>query len=346
MTKENLKIAVLREEFSMITSHPIQALALNQFVYWENRTKDAELFREEERQRFINDIHSKQDSTYEGRTNNDPKYGWIYKTAKELGKEMLLAAHETTIRRHLNSLEEKGYLFRRPNPRYKWDKTYQYRVNLVKIVKDLEGLGYPNKDYRWLTSEEDDKNVLEDQDNSLYEENAGSSMQNGDSKMLDADAIPEITPKLTSIQNDEEESRLNFQVLEKTTNVIAENFKGLSGKKYLSNTDVEGIFFVAEQNWPIELVLQWMTECFKQFTPRHPKDYIRSFKYVENYLFDQAYHAGLFKSEKNQEVTKGDKQSKKLGRDTKKTSVPNLYKQLRDQLSETDQWQTELECDF
>lgn len=210
MTTENLKIAVLREEFKVLTGHHIQALALNQFVYWENRTKDAKLYREEEKQRFNNENESNKEL---------PQYGWIYKTAEELAKEILLDVHPTTVRRHLKVLEEKGYLFKRTNSRYKWDKTYQYRVNLVKVVKDLERLGYPIKDYEWLTSGEGHKKSLGDQDNSSNKENAGSRMHNDSSKVFDAGAIPKTTTEITSNQKDEDASRsLNHQAVKDAVN--------------------------------------------------------------------------------------------------------------------------------
>lgn len=335
MTTENLKIAVLREEFTVLTDHYIQALALNQFVYWENRTKDAKLYREEEKQRFNNENESNKEL---------PQYGWIYKTAEELAKEILLDVHPTTVRRHLKVLEEKGYLFKRTNSWYKWDRTYQYRVNLAKVVKDLKRLGYPIKDYEWLTSGEDDKKPLGDQDN---KENAGSRMHDDGLKVFHAEAIPEITSQITSNQKDEEAScSLNHEVIEESVNVILKHFKELSDKKYVSNADKECIRNVAEQGWPTEQILQWMVECFEQFTPRHPKDSIRSFKYVENYLFDKAYQAGLLKSEKNQEVMNNAKQSKPLKRNTKQSTDSLLYKQLRNRLSENKRWQTDLECDF
>jgi DNA-binding MarR family transcriptional regulator len=341
MTTKNLKIAVLREEFKVLTGHHIQALALNQFVYWENRTKDAKLYREEEKQRFNNENESNKEL---------PQYGWIYKTAEELAKEILLDVHPTTVRRHLKVLEEKGYLFKRTNSRYKWDKTYQYRVNLVKVVKDLERLGYPIKDYEWLTSGEGDKKSLGDQDNSSSKENAGSRMHNDSSKVFDAGAIPENTTKtiteITSNQKDEEAScSLNHEVIEESVNVILKHFKELSGKKYVSNADKECIRNVADQGWPTVQVLQWMAECFEQFTPRHPKDSIRSFKYVENYLFNRAHQVGLL-TMKNQEVMNHAKQSEPLERNSKQSTDPLWYQQLRNRLSENEGWEADLECDF
>ena len=352
MTTKNLKSVVLREEFSMLTGHYIRALALNQFIYWETYTKDAELYREEEKQRFHNENESNGEL---------PKYGWIYKTAKDLAGELLLSVHETTIRRHLKFLEERGYLFKRTNSRYKWDKTYQYRVNLVKVVKDLERLGYPIKHYEWFTSSEDHKeNPRSDQDHSSGKESTGSKrrdivsdmhdavsgVHDAGSKMLHAGAIPEITTKITSNKEDEEAPRsLNNQAIEESVNEIAKHFKELSGKKYVSNADKECIRRVAEQGWPAKQVLQWMTDCFKQFMPRHSQDQIRSFKYVANYLFDQAYQAGLLKKN-DQEVSNDAKQTKEFGGNSQRDKDPHWYEQLQQQFSEKGRWRTELECDF
>lgn len=41
-----------------------------------------------------------------------------------------------------------GYISKRNNPKYKWDRTLQYRVNLVNIAKDLKKNGYPLSDYK------------------------------------------------------------------------------------------------------------------------------------------------------------------------------------------------------
>lgn len=47
-----------------------------------------------------------------------------------------------TVRKNLNNLVEKGFLYRRTNPVYKFDRTYQYRVNLRAIVDGVNNLGH------------------------------------------------------------------------------------------------------------------------------------------------------------------------------------------------------------
>ena len=78
---------------------------------------------------------------------DDMVYGWVYKTAEELSSETMLNLAPNTIRRHLKELVEKGYLLERSNPKYKWDRTLQYRVDLLKVQTDLMALGYPLEGY-------------------------------------------------------------------------------------------------------------------------------------------------------------------------------------------------------
>jgi len=48
---------------------------------------------------------------------------------------------------YLNTLVEKGWLQKRKNLRYDFDRTYQYRVDLIKIQTDLLPLGYSLESY-------------------------------------------------------------------------------------------------------------------------------------------------------------------------------------------------------
>src|SRR5699024_11667682 len=54
-----------------------------------------------------------------------------------------------------NQLVKKGYLNKRSNPIYRWDKTFQYRVNLVKVTSDLKKIGYRFEDENLLTGSAD-----------------------------------------------------------------------------------------------------------------------------------------------------------------------------------------------
>ncbi len=175
MQARPLKKAVIREELVALTGDHISALILGQLLYWTERMGDVDAYLEEEQRRAHEDgVQVKLD---EFKT-----HGWIYKTAEQLGEELMLSVSPRTIRRHLDYLVRKGWLFRRSNPRYRWDKTYQYRVNLKKVKEDLQALGYP---FDWLVPEEGDvqsggQNVQSD---GHHVQSSGHSVR----------AIPEIT---------------------------------------------------------------------------------------------------------------------------------------------------------
>lgn len=124
-----LKVAVIREEFVALTGDPFIAVILNQLLYWTQRVKDFDLLLEEER-------------TFNQECNVLPRHGWIYKSAEDLIEETMLRVSRVTMRRYLSHLVEEGWVDEKTNPRNKWDKTTQYRVNLRKLQEALFALGY------------------------------------------------------------------------------------------------------------------------------------------------------------------------------------------------------------
>lgn len=136
-----LKRVVIKEELVELTGDFRPALILNQFIYWSERMYDADKYIMEEKERAL-----KEDLVI----NIDESKGWIYKTAEELGEELMTGMSKSTLGRYIKQLVEKGYLIQRRNPKYKWDKTYQYRVNLYKIQLDLGKMGYVLEGYKLL----------------------------------------------------------------------------------------------------------------------------------------------------------------------------------------------------
>ena len=174
MANENpceLKKVVIKEELVALTGDWRSALVLNQLLYWSKRTKDADKFLEEERSRDPD-------------MNVELTHGWIYKAASELAEELMIGVAETSILRYMSILVEKGWVDRRRNPRHKWDRTWQYRPNILKIQTDLQALGYALADYPLMThaslKSEDRSKLLRD--------------RNPDN----TPALPEITPEITS----------------------------------------------------------------------------------------------------------------------------------------------------
>jgi hypothetical protein len=135
MKTEPLKRAIIKEEFVALTGNHEQAIILNQFDYWAHRTNDIDKYIDDEIAR--RDNPETIDILEKTKTN-----GWIYKSAKELLSEVMMSISEKTARRHLITLVKHGWLQERSNPEYKWDKTKQYRYNLLKVAKDLQALSY------------------------------------------------------------------------------------------------------------------------------------------------------------------------------------------------------------
>lgn len=135
-----LKRVVIKEEFVQLTGDFKKAVILNQLIYWSQRISDFDNFIKEENRRINNnDIGDKPTLL---------QYGWIYKKAQDLSEETMLGLSKQTIGRILDELCKNGWIEKRRNPRYKWDKTYQYRVNLIKIAVDLKEIGYVLQDYK------------------------------------------------------------------------------------------------------------------------------------------------------------------------------------------------------
>jgi len=137
---KKLKRVVIKEELVELTGGFEKALILNQFIYWSERRKDFDRFISEEQER----------ARTEGKKLNISKTnGWVYKSMEELAEEIMLGKSRSTISRHLKELIEAGYIESRSNPEYKWDNTKQYRVNLVKVNRDLLELGYHLEGYKF-----------------------------------------------------------------------------------------------------------------------------------------------------------------------------------------------------
>src|SRR5690606_484206 len=270
-----IKKAVIREDLVVLTGSMEEAVILAQLIYWIKRMKDTEKYKVEERRRLEND------------SADSFKHGWIYKKAEELADEVMLGVSANTIRKYLGKIVEKNYVKRRNNPRYKWDKTLQYRVNLVKVILDLSNLGYPIDDYKQLLR-------IEENDVSS-KQTVSPNVEKSDSKLNDCTAIPEITTEITPKINTETSSSSEWIEDDITIydsnqfELISKTYLSLSKNKRLSSNDKIAIKNVVDENWETPQVISWIKDCFDNFKPKHKLDNIRSFRYVANYIFDQAY---------------------------------------------------------
>lgn len=138
MKARRLKVALIREELVAITGDFAKAVILNQMLYWSERVDDFDSFIAAENKR----------AESHGLPTSDATDGWFYKTADELSDETMLGQSAVNMRRHIKALENMGFISERNNPKYQWDKTKQYRVNLIEIVDALAEKGYALNDYR------------------------------------------------------------------------------------------------------------------------------------------------------------------------------------------------------
>jgi len=135
-----LKRAVIKEEFVALTGDAVEALVLNQFLYWSDRVNDIDQWiKEENTKRAI-----------ENRDEIELNHGWIYKKTSELNKELMLGLSEVALRRKIKRLVERGFIQERRSPSHSWDRTLQYRVDLQKIRSALYEIGYELQGFRFL----------------------------------------------------------------------------------------------------------------------------------------------------------------------------------------------------
>jgi DNA-binding transcriptional MerR regulator len=254
-----------------------EAVILGQLIYWIDHMKDTNKYKLEEKGRIGNDLSDI--GSFE--------YGWIYKSAEELAEEVMLGVSANTIRKYTGKLVDKGYIKRRNNPRYKWDKTFQYRVNLVKVILDLKNLGYSIDDYKLsLRTKENDVSSKQ-----TISTNVGKI----DTKLKNGVAIPEITTEITPNNTTETSSTSSWSgddiniYNSNQFELIRSTYLSLSEKKQLSSGDQQAIKEVIKENLETYKVINWIKDCFDNFKTKNNSGEIRSFKYVANYILDQAY---------------------------------------------------------
>lgn len=169
-----LKRVVIKEELVHITGDYVQAIILNQFLYWSDRIKDVDQYINEEITRAQKFGISKEMNLANG---------WIYKTADELSDETMLNMSTSSMRRHIKKLIDKGFLIERNNPEYRWDQTKQYRVDLLLIQMELLKCGYPLDGYHIPSS------IMKTAISKI--ENGSSNIENQEPKIEIADSILE-----------------------------------------------------------------------------------------------------------------------------------------------------------
>lgn len=231
-----LKRVVIKEELVKLTGDFRPALILNQFIYWSERMYDADKYIMEEKERAL-----KEDLV----VNIDESKGWIYKTAEELSEEIMTGMSQSTIGRYIKQLIDKGYLIKRRNPKYKWDKTYQYRVNLYKIQLDLGKMGYVLEGYKLLPNI---KIVEEIESVEEVEEIIEDIKENENKK----------TPTFAEVEADENKNLIDNNIIPQ------EEEKNASNSEEIKEEDVKEIAYklCLEENPNFDSLEEWRKDFF------------------------------------------------------------------------------------
>lgn len=213
MSISKIKKAVIREDLLSITENYQEAIILNQFIYWSERVADADKFIESE-----NNIARKH-----GEDEREPLYGWIYKTAEELSEEIMLGLSPSQVRKYITKLVNYGYIQKRNNPKYKWDRTLQYKVNLVNIAKALKANGYSLSDYKI--------DIPDDNAESNARQRAINNVYSSNQTVASDEVIPEITTETINKDYKTENKDINaFRLSRKD--------RTYNNIKYYSNKDI------------------------------------------------------------------------------------------------------------
>lgn len=125
------RFSILREEYLAITGSYAQAIVLDQMIIWARTTDRLQLLIENNKYILTDEV---------GTNITKEDLRWTYKSAKELSSETLLT--EKQCRDGLQALTDKGYLERRRNPKIKWDKTFQYKINYEGIINAVLQMGF------------------------------------------------------------------------------------------------------------------------------------------------------------------------------------------------------------
>ena len=212
---KKLKRVVIKEELVELTGDYRPAIILNQMLYWTERMFDTDNYIREEKTRALNN---------DTEINIMESKGWIYKTAEDLNEELMVGMSTPTIRKYIKQLVEKGYLVQRKNPKYKWDKTIQYRVDLYKIQLDLGKLGYALEGYRLLPNIQIVEEI-EESENIEVDENkkdlpVGADKPNENQNINDNNSIPQNKEKDSS---ESEKNHFGNNCQNNTNNLDEEN---------------------------------------------------------------------------------------------------------------------------
>lgn len=245
-----LRRVVIKEELIHLTGNVFKAVILNQFIYWSQRMSDVDRYIEEESRRMESDGEA---------LKVKPTNGWIYKSADDLLDETMLGISRQSVNRCLNTLIEHGYLLWRHNPEHRWDRTKQYRVDFVRVRRDLADLGYTLDGYPLLNlshamrAESDamlnlSNGTLCVSDGLPIESDRVPTMSDGMPSVSDRmfefePAISKITSEITIASDDEDANDTNrdLNILHRVDNLDRMSRNSAQGKQGISDSQTASV---------------------------------------------------------------------------------------------------------
>ena len=272
---KKLKRAVIKEELIAITGNFIDAVILNQFIYWSERVKDFDEYIKQENDRAKKCGQNPQDLTG----------GWIYKTAEDMSSETMLGLSASNIRLHIKALEKAGFISERTNPKYKWDRTKQYRVNLNEIVIALTEKGYTLDGYQHYRIE-NATNDLKNQKTDLDAQNADIDAQTSQTKT----AIPETTPETTAETPTKERgtatSRFTPPTARQVHDYCQEKGYHINEEKFISFYESVGWKVGKNKMKDWKAAVRTWVQRDKEYNQRSNQEQVNDDVYLEDYFKD------------------------------------------------------------
>ena len=203
--REKLKRAIVKEELVALTGDFMSAMVLQQLIYWSERVSDFDNFILEEREMAQH--------ANEAEPNVPLRNGWIYKKAEQLSEETMTYISKSAMLRHIATLVEGGWIEQRRNPKDKMDRTYQYRVNVVRIQRELLQKGYVLEGYRvpleFVSTEvfdiESRGSDLESRSSIVELRNSKTERRSFNSEFGSSESEPQYHRLLTEIKKDDDD---------------------------------------------------------------------------------------------------------------------------------------------
>jgi DNA-binding MarR family transcriptional regulator len=272
-------------------------------IYWSERVKDFDNYVLEEIKR----------ASDEGKEITMPlSKGWIFKSYDEFKADTMLSESTKTISRHISKLVDLGFLDRRRNPNYNYDRKYQYRVNLLKIKEALNNEGYELQGYKFNLDNLNLSNGKVKSSTSICQNDSSKSQYDKSERQIDkskrhiVQTIPEITTDITientlettsstkeknTFSNDDDEKN-SLKKFNSKINNIAKSFSEIIDKPVNIN-DLNTIEEVLKYDIDLSvkeketIIFDTISATYTKIRSIDPNKKINSFKYFYQSIIDE-----------------------------------------------------------